>query len=146
MSYFAKPNYLIYDEWFDDVIEKKLHDLKNKKINTISNIHEFYYEQSNCKVGASENNLRLDKKVNEKEIIANFYLEKSLEKYTLLADKKFSFFNILSISKLKFNITKNLIYSLSFFIFLLIFGFVIFFISSSKQSESNTFISIEKEF
>ena len=32
-------------------------------------MHEFYYEQSNFKVGGSENNLLIDFKVNEKEKI-----------------------------------------------------------------------------
>ena len=51
-----------------------------------------------------------------------------------------------SSSKLKFSITKKLIYSLSILSFLLIFGFVLLFISSSKKSASNSFIILEKEF
>ena len=141
MSYFAKPYFLIYDEWFDDYLEKNKLDVKNKKIKNISKIHEFFYEQSNYKVGASENNLQLEIKVNEKQLITKNYLEKSSEKYTPVAHKKIRF-----ISKLKFGITKKLIYSLSIFSFLLFFGFVMFFISSSKKNASNSFISIEKEF
>ena len=75
LSYFAKPNFIIYDEWFDDNLEKTKLDLKNKKIKTFSNIHEFFYEQSNYKVGASENNLKLDIKVNKKELSNKNYLE-----------------------------------------------------------------------
>tara|TARA_B100000242_G_C43017650_1_gene473352 strand:+ start:1131 stop:1271 length:141 start_codon:yes stop_codon:yes gene_type:complete len=44
------------------------------KIKNISKTHEFFYQQSNYKVGASEKNLQLDIKVNEKELIANIYL------------------------------------------------------------------------
>ena len=44
------------------------------KIKNISKTNEFFYQQSNYKVGASENNLQLDIKVNEKELIANIYL------------------------------------------------------------------------
>ena len=80
MSYFAKPNFIIYDEWFDEDLEKTKLDVKNKKIKTISKIHEFFYEQSNYKVGASENNLQLDIKVNEKELINNNYLENTFRK------------------------------------------------------------------
>ena len=146
MSYFAKPNFIVYDEWFDDNLEKKKLGVKNKKINTISNIHEFFYDQSNYKVGASENNLQLEFNGIEKKLITNNYLERSSEKYTSVSHKEFSLIHKNSKSKLKFSLTKKLIYSLSIFSFLLIFGFVIFFISSSKTSESNSFTSLEKKF
>ena len=77
MSYFAKPKFIIYDEWFDDDLEKNKLDFKNKKIKNISNMHDFFYEQSNYKVGASENNLQLDIKVNKKELSNKNYLEKN---------------------------------------------------------------------
>ena len=64
MSYFAKPNFLVYDEWFDYDLKKTKLNVKNKKIKNISNLHEFFYKQSNFKVGASENNLQID--INEK--------------------------------------------------------------------------------
>ena len=149
LSYFAKPNFIIYDEWFDEDLEKTKLDVQNKKIKTISNIHEFFYEQSNYKIGASENNLQLDLKINEKELITNNYLENNSEKYTSVSHKKFSFFDKTTKRKSKFSPTKKLIYSLSIFGFLLIFGFVIIFISSSKKNESsisNKFSSLEKIF
>ena len=60
LSYFAKPNFIVYDEWFDNDFKKTKFNVKNKKITNISNIHEFFYEQSNYKVGASENNLQIE--------------------------------------------------------------------------------------
>ena len=146
MSYFAKPNTIVYDEWFDDDLEKNNLYVKNKKIKKISKIHDFFYEQSNYKIGASENNLQLVIKVNEKELIANNYLEEFSEKYSSGKHKKFSLIHKTAKGKLKFIITKKLFYSLSIFSFLLIFGFVMFLISSSKKSVSNTLISLEKEF
>ena len=140
MSYFAKPNFIIYDEWFDHDLKKNKLDVKNKKIKKISKIHDFFYEQSNYKIGASENNLQLDIKENKKELITNNYHEKSSEKYTSVKQKNFSLTHKIPKSNLKFSITKKIIYSFSIFSFLLIFGFVIFFISTSKKSESNTFI------
>ena len=125
MSYFAKPNFIIYDEWFDDYLKKTENNFKNKKIKNISNIHEFFYEQSNHKFGASENNMEL----NEKEIITNYYSEKTSEKYNSVTNKKFKIFEKLTKSKLKFY--------LSIFSFIFIFGFFMFFISQSKNSESN---------
>ena len=146
MSYFAKPNFIVYDEWFDEDLEKNKLDVKNKKIKDISKIHDFFYEQSNYKVGASENNLPLDIKVNETDLITYNYLEKNSERYNLSTHKKSSFVHKISKSNFKFRITKKLIYSLSIFSFVIMFGFFIFFISSSKKSVSNTFIKLEKEF
>ena len=60
MSYFAKPNFIVYDEWFDNDLKKNKLNVKNNKKIKISKIHEFFYVQSNYKVGASENNLQID--------------------------------------------------------------------------------------
>ena len=79
MSYFAKPNFIVYDEWFDDLKEEEL-DIKEKKIKTISNIHEFFYRQSNYKVGASENNLQLEINVNQRELFNSKCMENTFEK------------------------------------------------------------------
>ena len=127
LSYFAKPNFIIYDEWFDDNFKKNKLDVKNKKIKTISNMHEFFYEQSNYKVGASENNLQLDIKVNKKKLSNKNYLENTSEKYAQLSIKKFSLFEKLTRSKLKFNLTNKIIYSLSLFGLVLILGVILFF-------------------
>ena len=108
LSYFAKPKFIIYDEWFYDDSGKTKLDIKNKKIKTISNIHDFFYEQSNYKVGASENNLQSSVKVNEKELITHNYLENTSKKYTSVSSEKFRFFEKLTTSKLRFNITKGL--------------------------------------
>ena len=148
MSYFAKPNFIIYDEWFDD-LEKNKFKFENKKIKNISNIHEFFYEQSNYKVGASENNMQLDKKLNKKELIIKNYLDNISESYSSSSNKTFNLFTKFTKNKLKFNITKKLIYSLSIFGFVLIFGFLMFYISQPRKSEpniTNKFFNLEKEF
>ena len=133
MSYFAEPNFIIYDDWFDDDLEKTKLDVKNKKIKTTENVHEFFYELSNHKIGASENNMQLDTKANKKELINNNYLPNNYldnisEIYSPLYNKKFKLFREFTKSKLEFNITKKLVYSISIVSFLLIFGFLIFFI------------------
>jgi len=137
LSYFAKPNFIVYDEWFNNDFKKTKLDFKNKKIKTISNMHDFFYEQSNYKVGASENNLQLDIKVNKKKLSNKNYLENTSEKYAQLSIKKFSLFEKLTRSKLKFNLKNKIIYYLSLFGFVLILGFLLFFISQSKKNESN---------
>ena len=43
------------------------------KIKNISNTYEFFYEKSNFKFGASENNLQLGIKVNMEEIFKNLF-------------------------------------------------------------------------
>ena len=149
MSYFAKPNFIIYDEWFDDDLEKTKLDNKNKKLKNISSIHEFFYEKSNYKVGASENNLQLDIKLNNRELITKNYFDNTSEKSISISNKKFHFLEKLTVSKLRFNITKKLIYSLSIIGFLLIFGFLIIFISQSQKNDSNisnSIFSLEKFF
>ena len=42
LSYFAKPNFIVYDEWFDNDLKKTKLNVKNKKITNISNIHQFF--------------------------------------------------------------------------------------------------------
>ena len=130
MSYFAKPNTIVYDEWFDDDLEKNNLYIKNKKIKKISKIHDFFYEQSNYKIGASENNLTEGIKVNQRELITNNLLENSSVNSTSLPLKELSFFERIPKIKLKFGLRKRIIYLLSIFSLLIIFGFIIFFIST----------------
>ena len=152
MSYFAEPYFLIYDDWFDDDLEKNKFDVKNKKIKTTENIHEFFYEFSKHKIGASENNMKLDTKANKKEVISNNYLpnnylDKISENYSPLSNKKFKLFKNFTRSKLKF--TKKFVYSFSILSFLLIFGFLIFLFSQYKKGEPNLinkFFNIEHNF
>ena len=109
----------------------------------------FFYEQSNYKVGASENNLQLDIKVNKKEQVKKIHLENTSDKDVQLSIKKFWLFEKLITRKLKFNLTKKIIYSLSIFGFVFILGFLLFFILQSKKNEStltNKSILLEKIF
>ena len=149
LSYFAKPNFIIYDEWFDDNLEKNKLLVKNKKIKTISNMHYFFYEQSNYKVGASENYLQQDIKVKKKELSKKNYLKITADKNTQLSIKKFLLFEKLTKRKLKFNLKNKIIYSFSLFGLVLILGFLLFFISESKKNESKITIKpieLEKGF
>ena len=91
LSYFAKPNIIIHYKWFNDNLEKTNFYLKNKKIKTIPNMHEFFFEQSNYKIGASENNLQIDSDENREELFNNYYVEDNSEKYDSISNKKFLF-------------------------------------------------------
>ena len=149
MSYFAKPNFIVYDEWFDNDLKKTKLNVKNKKTKNISNIHEFFYEQSNYKVGASENNLQIDIDENREELFNNYYFENNYEKYDSLSNKKFIFFEKITKNIFKFSIKKKIIYSLSIFGFVIILGLILFFISQSKKNEStitSKSILLEKRF
>ena len=148
LSYFAKPNFIVYDEWFDNDLKKTKLNVKNKKITTISKIHEFFYEQSNYKVGASENNLQIDIDENREELFNNYYFENNSETYDSLSNKNFLFFEKITKNKFKFSIKKKIIYSLSIFGIVIILG-LLFFISQSKKNESNStnkLILLEKRF
>ena len=138
LSYFAKPNFIVYDEWFDNDFKKSKLNFKNKKITNISKIHEFFYEQSNYKVGASEKNLQININKNKEELINNYYFENNSEKYDSLSNKKFLFFKKINKNKYQFSIKKKIIYSLSIFGFVIILGLLLFFISQSNKNESTT--------
>ena len=92
LSYFAKPNFIVYEEWFDNDFKKTKLDFKNKKITNSSKIHEFYFKKSNYKIGASENNLHIDIDENRDGLFNNYYIENNYEKYGSLSNKKFLFF------------------------------------------------------
>ena len=136
MSYFAKPNFIVYDEWFDNDLKKTKLNFKNKKITNISNIHEFFYEKSNCKFGGSENNLRIEIDENREGLFNNYYFKNNSKKYDSLSNKKFLFFEKITKNKFKFNLKKRIIYSLSIFGFVFFLGFLLFFFSQSKTNKS----------
>ena len=136
LSFFAKPNFIVYDEWFDNDLKKINPNDKNKKIKNTLNIHEFYYEKSNYKVGASENNFQIDINLNRGKLLNNYYFEKNSEKYASLSNKKFLYFEKFTNNKIKFNIIKKKIYSLSIFGFVFILGLLMFFISQPKNNET----------
>jgi hypothetical protein len=148
LSYFAKPNFIVYDEWFDNDLNKITTNKKNSRIKKIPNIHEFFYEQSNYKVGASENNFQIDINKYSEELFNNYYLENNSEKYDSFSYKKFLFFRKITKNKLNFNIKNKLIYTLSIFGFVISLGLLLFFISQSKKNEStltNKSILLEKK-
>ena len=148
LSYFAKPNFIVYDEWFDNDFQKTKLNVKNKKITNISKIHEFFYEQSNYKVGASENNLQIDIHENKDELFNNYYFKNDSEIYDSLSNKKFLFFGKITKNTLNFDIKNKIIYTLSIFGFVIILGLLLFFISQSKKNEStitNKSILLEKK-
>ena len=133
MSYFAKPNFIVYDEWFDNDLKKITTKEKNSITTKIPSIHEFFYEQSNYKVGASENNFQIDINKYSEELFNNYYLENNSEKYDSFSYKKFLFFRKITKNKLNFNIKNKLIYTLSIFGFVIILGLLLFFIWESKK-------------
>ncbi len=101
------------------------------------------------KVGGSENNLQIDIVENREELINNYYFENNSQKYDSLSNKKFLFLEKIAKNKLKFNIKKKIIYSLSIFGLVIILGLISFFISQSKKNEpaiTNKSILFERRF
>ena len=79
----------------------------------------------------------------------NYYFENNSEKYDSLPYKKFLIFEKIAQKKLKFNLNKKFIYSLSIFGFVFFLGFLLFFISQSKTNKSKIIIKptvLEKGF
>jgi len=149
LSCFAKPNFIVYDEWFDEDLEKTRICIEKKIIKTNSNIHDFYYEQSNYIIGASENHLKLDTTVKTNDLNTKQYSYNISQKYFSPSNKKYNFFQKLTRGKIQFNLTKQIIYSLSIFSIICVFGFMTFFISQSRKNKitlTNKFSSQENIF
>ena len=149
LSYFAKPNFIVYDEWFDNDFKKTKLNFKNKKTTNSSKIHKFFYEQSNYKIGASENNFQIEIDENREELFNDYYFENNSEKYNSLLNKKFLLFKKFTKNKFKFIIKKEIIYSLSIFGFVIILGLILFFITELKKNKStltNKSILLEQRF
>ena len=107
----------------------------------------FFYEQSNYKFGASENNLQIDIAENREKLFNNYYFKNNSKKYDSLSNNKFLFFGKITKNTLNFDIKNKIIYILSIFGFVIILGLLLFFISQSKKNEStitNKSILLEK--
>ena len=150
MSYFAKPHFIPYDEWFADNLEKDEINFIHKRKQDVSNMHEFYYRKSNNKIGASENLLKLEIEEKSSQKLANPNTQDFLKNYFLSSKEKDKFFKKLSKNKPTFGISKYLFYRLWYILgFSLILGAIIFFISSTRENESNNnnkFLEIQKQF
>ena len=93
--------------------------------------------------------MQIDIDKNKEDLFNNYYFENNSEKYDSLSNKKFQFFEKITKNKFKFNIKKKIIYSLSMFVFVIILGLILFFISQFKKNEStltNKSILLEKRF
>ena len=51
LSYFAKLNFISYDEWFNYDLAKNELDIKTKKTKNISNIHNFIFSDLIIELG-----------------------------------------------------------------------------------------------
>ena len=85
-SYPAKPYVVPHDDWFNN----NSSSLENKSIiketKQTSTIHDFFYRQSNVKVGGSDNHIQriLEKKPSTKSIISS--IETSEESFLYSSD------------------------------------------------------------
>ena len=76
-------------------------------------------------------------------------MENNSAKYDSLSNKKIIFFGKITKNELNFIIKNKIIYTLSIFVFVIILGLLLFFISQSKRNEStitNKLILLKKEF
>ena len=78
-----------------------------------------------------------------------FYIYEMINLIKIKMFKKFPLFGKITKNKLNFNIKNKIIYTLSIFGFVIILGFLLFFISQSKKNEStltNKSILLENRF
>jgi len=69
-SYPAKPYVVPDDDWFNNNSSNFKKKFKAKGIKNISTMHEFFYRQSDLKIGGSENYIQTNlEKVSSKKII-----------------------------------------------------------------------------
>ena len=87
-------------------------------------MHEFFFEQSNYKVGASENNLQIDSDENREKLFKNYYFENNSKKYDLISNEKFLFLEKITKNQFhfKFSIKKKIIYSFSILGIVIVLG------------------------
>ena len=73
-SYPAKPFVIPHDDWFNNNSSNLENNSETKGRKNISTIHEFFYRQSDVKIGGSENHIRtnLRKKSSSKFFIPSF--------------------------------------------------------------------------
>ena len=93
-SYPAKPYVVPHDDWFNNNSSNFENKPKAKEIKSKTTIHEFFYRQSNVKVGGSDNLIQttLEKKSSEKNIISSH--QNSNKSVSLRNEEKYSFSKI----------------------------------------------------
>ncbi len=89
-SYPAKPYVVPHDDWFNNIPSNFKNEPKAKEIRSKTSIHEFFYRQSQVKVGGSDNLIKttLKKKSSEKIIISSH--QNSNKSVSLRKDEKYS--------------------------------------------------------
>ena len=90
-SYPAKPYVVPHDDWFNNNSNNFENNSRTNDSKNITTIHEFFYSQSEVKVGGSDNHIEtnIEKKSSKKIIISSLlnsdesFLSKSEEKYSI---------------------------------------------------------------
>ena len=98
-SYPAKPYVVPHDDWFKNNSSNLKNKSKAKETKNITTIHEFFYRQSNVKVGGSDNFIQtnLEKKSSKKIIISSS--QDSKESFLSRSEEKYSYSKIPKVTK-----------------------------------------------
>ena len=93
-SYPAKPYEVPHDDWFINNSSNLKNKSKAKETKNITTIHDFFYRQSNVKVGGSDNIIKttLEKNSSEKIIISSN--QNSYKSVSFRNDEKYSYSRI----------------------------------------------------
>tara|TARA_B100000212_G_C27276940_1_gene491385 strand:- start:168 stop:614 length:447 start_codon:yes stop_codon:yes gene_type:complete len=92
--YPAKPYEVPHDDWFNNNSNSFENTLKSKGTIKISTVHEFFYRESEVKVGGSDNHIqkKLEKKSSKKIIISS--VQNSDESLLSTSKEKYSYSQI----------------------------------------------------
>ena len=93
-SYPAKPHEVPFDDWFNNNSSNLENKSKEKGTKKITHIHDFFYRQSNEKVGGSDNIIKTtsEKKSSAKIIISSH--RNSNNRFSSKYEEKYSYFKI----------------------------------------------------
>ena len=119
--YPAKPFEIPHDDWFNNNSSNLENKSETKGTRNITTIHDFFYRQSDLKIGGSENHIQTNLEKKSSSNIINLFFQNSKESLIFSSREKYSYSKIptklKSIKKRSFQakkIDKNLSYKNAF--------------------------------
>ena len=93
-SYPAKPFEIPHDDWFNNNSSNLENKSETKGTKNITTIHEFFYRQSDLKIGGSENHIQTNLEKKSSSNIINLFFQNSKESLIFSSGEKYSYSKI----------------------------------------------------
>ena len=93
-SYPAKPFEIPHDDWFNNNSSNLENKSETKGTRNITTIHDFFYRQSDLKIGGSENHIQTNLEKKSSSNIVNLFFQNSKESLILSSGEKYSYSKI----------------------------------------------------